>query len=1235
MISEFLPILFRIFRPGLTNLCVRSGSLSSRSQEPGDQVGKSGDNVLRFGRLSVWRGVTAVRIAVCCAFAVLSLIAVDRVGAQGTVSGTFFTPGGTVAVGKFRIVGSVDPCPQQDASPSDPNYKAIHERYEECEDPAYSLKQFLDFQAGAPLPMRRRKSVLSLESTSQDATPSSLSFGSSVAGLPFLGNRLILVSYVVNSVNAYSVALRRQADCSFIEDFFQSGAATPSAVISTSVHGVQDYFHQLSGLTTTPDVFPLGCSSSQLGLSTTANVLLLGATTDGAAIAAELSGNGVLFVSVTDLTTNNVTNHTIASNVNGGYTAADVNGDGIIDLVASDITDPATSQTSTGIFLGNGDGTFKAGVYYDVAGDLTIDDVTGDGKPDIVVLTNPGVKTLVGKGDGTFTVGPASASSFVSRVTLGGVTTGDFNGDTKKDLIADGTVLLGVGDGTFTIGSPLTSDAFINFGSSIPVVAAASLRNNGKLDVVVSQPGFVAIFNGNGDGTFTAGPRYASIPGYSQVSLTDVDGDGNLDIILGTATQGIYTDGEVDTVPPPVFQILMGRGDGTFVDSPVYNVGSLSNTINAGVATGDFNGDGKLDVLALANSNNGGSASSLQVYPGDGQGNLGTAIVSSVNLASNHVVVVDVNGDKKPDLVLSGNGLAGSSNAGALVSVLLNQGDGTFAGEHDYPIAAAPVGLAVGDFNGDGRMDVAVGVTSGGGSSSGVYVMLGQANGTLGAPVQIDTSYSPTGLVAADLNGDGRTDLVVADKGFMTFTGDSQQVNGALHVYLGNANGSFSTATAPATSATNYGVAALGDFNHDGLVDLIVSGNIAGTSASTPSSPNLYVLLGKGDGTFKAATTTAFVGINAGGPTTIALADINHDGNLDVIFGDPSDFTEMLIGNGDGTFTDAITGFAQQPNFIVPADLTASGFPELLVGQQNNTFDLLLNTKNWGAAAAPIGTTASKTTLTSSLSASSVGQAVNFTATVAPASGTGVPTGTVTFLDGGSSIGTGNIGTGGVATLSVSTLTTGAHTITAAYSGDSTYAQSASTAVQVTVGSASTGDFSLTLSAGSATVAAGSSATSTITLTPSGGFTAKTSFTCSGLPQLATCSFSPATVTPSGAAVTTTLTIATSAGTALIAPMRDLRWKSGPSVLGLSALVALFALAAILAAYASKRMTRSSLLGTAAVLAIAVLGFAGCGGGSSSSTGGSAGTPAGTSTVTITATAGSTTHSATFSLTVQ
>ena len=107
------------------------------------------------------------------------------------------------------------------------------------------------------------------------------------------------------------------------------------------------------------------------------------------------------------------------------------------------------------------------------------------------------------------------------------------------------------------------------------------------------------------------------------VTITDIDGDGNPDIVLGASSGGVYTEGGYDT-PFPMFQILMGRGDGTFVDSQVYNQGTYGiqrcEQQQLEIASADFNGDGKLDVLVFSTDHDSGSASSLLMLPGDGTG---------------------------------------------------------------------------------------------------------------------------------------------------------------------------------------------------------------------------------------------------------------------------------------------------------------------------------------------------------------------------------------------------------------------------------------------------------------------------------------------------------------------------------------------------------------------------------------------------------------------------------------
>jgi len=288
------------------------------------------------------------------------------------------------------------------------------------------------------------------------------------------------------------------------------------------------------------------------------------------------------------------------------------------------------------------------------------------------------------------------------------------------------------------------------------------------------------------------------------------------------------------------------------------------------------------------------------------------------------------------------------------------------------------------------------------------------------------------------------------------------------------------------------------------------------------------------------------------------------------------------------------------------------------------------NMDNGGAVTVIDGRTATSARVASNLNPSPLNAKVTFTASVTPNLGTGIPTGTVSFEDGSTLLGTGTLNASGVAKFTVSNLTVGQHSITAVYGGDGNNIGSTSSVLAQTVNQQA--DFALTAITTSLTVAAGSSGKFALAVTPQGSFTTAISFSCSGLPALAGCTFNPASVTPNSSTVNTTLTITTAANTASLA--RPFGRRSSP-------LYAIWLVlpAMLLGTVGLAPPKRRKLLGYCIVflLVSGCLLQVACGGTSNSGGGGggTSGTPAGTYTITATGTAGSTQHATTVKLTVQ
>jgi hypothetical protein len=274
------------------------------------------------------------------------------------------------------------------------------------------------------------------------------------------------------------------------------------------------------------------------------------------------------------------------------------------------------------------------------------------------------------------------------------------------------------------------------------------------------------------------------------------------------------------------------------------------------------------------------------------------------------------------------------------------------------------------------------------------------------------------------------------------------------------------------------------------------------------------------------------------------------------------------------------------------------------------------------------------TTLSASPSSAAAGASIALTAAVAQASGSVVPTGTVTFKEGSTTLGTGTLAAG-KATFTTSALAEGTHSITASYGGDAVNAASTSSAITVTIAAAPAKDFTISLTPKSATATPGATEKATVTVTPVNGFNSATSLACTGLPSYSTCSFNPASVTPNGtAASTSTLTIATNVKAAAAALHLASGESQHPAVpnnrtIAVAGILASFLLLP-LAGWKNRKVTKLLVIGIA-VLALtgAIGGMTGCGGESNATT------PSGTYAVTVTGTSGSLTHSATYTITVQ
>ena len=335
------------------------------------------------------------------------------------------------------------------------------------------------------------------------------------------------------------------------------------------------------------------------------------------------------------------------------------------------------------------------------------------------------------------------------------VAVGDLNGDGRADLATTGSVLLGNGDGTFQ--APINYRAGTN-----PVsVAVGDFNGDGKADLVTvnNSTSPISVSQGNGNVSVLLGQGDGTFQGAvnygagtAPVSVVAGDFNGDGKLDLVVADAGVYPTNGGVSV-------LLAKGDGTFQAAVNYSAGGFPRSM----ATGDFNGDGKLDLAVVSHDN---YSTSVLVLLGNGDGTFQSPVAYGAGPYTYSVAVGDFNADGKPDLAVANFGI-GDLVVFSSVSVLLGKGDGTFG--HAVGYGPGGTSVAVGDFNGDGELDLAVGNEF----SPNDSVLLGKGDGTFQSSVDFTPGWhhqstTPIALVVSDLNGDGRPDLVKAN----SFSGD-------------------------------------------------------------------------------------------------------------------------------------------------------------------------------------------------------------------------------------------------------------------------------------------------------------------------------------------------------------------------------------------------------------------------------------------------------------------------------
>ncbi|MEW5799865.1 MAG: FG-GAP-like repeat-containing protein [Bacteroidota bacterium] len=582
-----------------------------------------------------------------------------------------------------------------------------------------------------------------------------------------------------------------------------------------------------------------------------------------------------------------------------GVVAADFNGDGYVDIVTTNLS---SGNGTINYLANNQNGTFAAKVAYTVATSaqprgLSAVDIDSDGDLDLVVANGAADLAVVfaNNGSGVFTV----ASQHTTGDNPYAIASADVDGDSDMDIVTANytgdniSVLKGTTPVQISSISPTQNDLNITASSNVVITFNQSMNASTLNSSTI-------MINGSQRGKYTGSYNHVS-------GVLTFNPDSNfkagevITVLVKTGVQNV--DGAALSAPYQWSFVVAASAEGTFGNKQDYS--TIDSPFRA--ALGDIDGDGDIDVVTANNL-----AKTISVLLNDGSGVLSAADTSyeGAAFAAAYNVVADLDADGDLDVAVANIW----SNS---FSVMMNNGNATFADPVVYSFSDYFPSIAVADFNADGYNDLVIA----GYYSSQAVVYFNAGDGTFTAQSPLATGTGPKDVGSGDIDGDGDMDIVTTN-----YDANS------LSIFNNNGDGTFTSASSVSPGISYPDGVAIGDLDGDGDADLAISAQDDGQFA---------VLLNPGNGAF--SSSTAYTNTS---PSQTKLSDIDGDGDLDFVTSEPSaNRIYIRTNNGSGIFSaPAAYSAGSTPRSVALADMDSDGDLDIVsTSDVDGTVSILYN----------------------------------------------------------------------------------------------------------------------------------------------------------------------------------------------------------------------------------------------------------------------------------------------------